>query len=181
MELTSCSWQSLLLFITLSLCLAASLIFLLNSPRRRSKSLPPGPPALLFLAKFLALRQSIFDLPQILRELHARHGPVISVRLFRPLVFVSDRHLAHRVLVQSGVTFADRPQVFEPGHLFTSGARNINAAPYGPYWRLVRPTSPPRCCTRPVSACSRRRGGGHATRSSTTSSQPAAAARGPSP
>ncbi|XP_047051210.1 cytochrome P450 89A9-like [Lolium rigidum] len=138
MELTSCSWQSLLLFIPLSLCLAASLIFLLNSCRRRGKSLPPGPPALLFLAKFLALRQSIFDLPQILRELHARHGPVISVRLFRPLVFVSDRHLAHRVLVQSGVTFADRPQVFEPGHLFTSGARNINAAPYGPYWRLVR-------------------------------------------
>jgi hypothetical protein len=125
------------LFITLSLCLAASLIFLLNSRRRRSKLLPPGPPALLFLAKFLALRQSIFDLPQILRELHACHGTVISVRLFRPLVFVSDRHLAHRVLVQSGVTFADRPQVFEPGHLFTSGARNINAAPYGPYWRLA--------------------------------------------
>jgi cytochrome P450 len=36
------------------------------------------------------------------------------------------------------VTFADRPQVFEPEILFMSGARNINAAPYGPYWRLVR-------------------------------------------
>jgi cytochrome P450 len=60
------------------------------------------------------------------------------VRLFRPLVFISDRPLAHRLLVQSGVAFADRPQVFEPGLLFTSGGRNINAAPYGPYWRLVR-------------------------------------------
>jgi hypothetical protein len=87
------------LFSTLSLCLAASLIFLLKSRRRGKKALPPGPPALLFLAKFLARRLSIFDLPQILRELHACHGPVISVRLFRPLVFVFDRHLAHRVLV----------------------------------------------------------------------------------
>uniref|UniRef100_A0ACD5Z720 Uncharacterized protein n=1 Tax=Avena sativa TaxID=4498 RepID=A0ACD5Z720_AVESA len=138
MELASYPWQSLLLFSALSLCLAASPIFLLKSRRRGKKELPPGPPALLFLAKFLALRLSIFDLPRILRELHARHGPVIYVRLFRPLVFVSDRHLAHRVLVQSGVTFADRPRVFEPGLLFTSGARNINAAPYGPYWRLVR-------------------------------------------
>ncbi|XP_020192380.1 cytochrome P450 89A2-like [Aegilops tauschii subsp. strangulata] len=131
MEFTSWPWQSLPLFSTLSL------VFMLHS-RRKGKELPPGPPALLFLVKFLALRRSIFDLPQLLRELHARHGPVISVRLFRPLVFISDRHLAHRVLVQSGATFAHRLDIFEPGLLFTSGARNINAAPYGPYWRLVR-------------------------------------------
>nr|BAK07665.1 predicted protein [Hordeum vulgare subsp. vulgare] len=132
MELTSWPWQPLLLFSS-----TLSLIVMLHS-RRKRKEHPPGPPALLFLAKFLALRRSIFDLPRLLRELHARHGPVISVRLFRPLVFISDRHLAHRVLVQSGATFAHRPDIFEPGLLFTSGARNINAAPYGPYWRLVR-------------------------------------------
>ncbi|KAI4987002.1 hypothetical protein ZWY2020_019802 [Hordeum vulgare] len=71
-------------------------------------------------------------------DLHARYGPVISIRLFRALVFVSDRRLAHRVLVQGGSTFADRSRLFEPGLIFTFGSRNINAAPYGPYWRLVR-------------------------------------------
>uniref|UniRef100_R7W6Q3 Cytochrome P450 89A2 n=1 Tax=Aegilops tauschii TaxID=37682 RepID=R7W6Q3_AEGTA len=141
MELTA--WPPLLLLITLSLSLAASLLFLLSSrhgveKKATGKELPPGPPALLFLAKFLALRQSIFHLEPLLRELHDRYGPVISIRLFRALIFVSDRRLAHRVLVQGGSTFADRPRLFEPGLLFTSGSRNINAAPYGPYWRLVR-------------------------------------------
>uniref|UniRef100_A0A0A9E9W7 Uncharacterized protein n=1 Tax=Arundo donax TaxID=35708 RepID=A0A0A9E9W7_ARUDO len=90
------------------------------------------------MAKFLALRRSIFDLGPLLLELHERHGPVISVRLFRTLVFVDDRRLAHRVLVQGGATFADRPPLVEPGRLFTAGARDISTSPYGPYWRLVR-------------------------------------------
>lgn len=135
MELTI--WPTLLLLIPLSFSLTAALLFLLNG-KNKQEQLPPGPPALLFLAKFLALRRSIFDLCPLLLELHARYGPVISVRLFRTLVFVSDRCLAHRVLVQSGSTFADRPRLFDPGLLFTSGSRNINAAPYGAYWRLVR-------------------------------------------
>ena len=98
--------------------------------------LPPGPPALVFLAKFLALRRSIFDLAPLLRDLHARHGPVISVRLFGTLVFVADRRLAHRALVRDGATFADRPPLVDPDPLFSAG--DINTAPYGPYWRLVR-------------------------------------------
>ncbi|KAG2595767.1 cytochrome P450 89A2-like [Panicum virgatum] len=99
---------------------------------------PPGPPALVFLAKFPALRRSIFDLAPLLRDLHARHGPVISVRLFGTLVFVADRRLAHRALVRDGATFADRPPLplVDPDPLFSAG--DINTAPYGPYWRLVR-------------------------------------------
>ncbi|KAL6629322.1 hypothetical protein ACP70R_029087 [Stipagrostis hirtigluma subsp. patula] len=126
----------------LLLCATLALLFLLRRVlgRKNQKTgrLPPGPPALLFLAKFLALRRSIFDLGPLLRELHARHGPVISLRLARTLVFVADRRLAHRVLVQGGATFADRPPLGDLGRLFTAGGHDISSSPYGPYWRLVR-------------------------------------------
>lgn len=135
----------LLLCVCTLLPLVASLLFLRHHAHGRKKptptgkaQLPPGPPALVFLAKFLALRRPIFDLGPLLRELHARHGPVISIRLARTLVFVADRRIAHRVLVQSGATFADRPPLVDPGNLFTAGARDISSSPYGPYWRLVR-------------------------------------------
>ncbi|CAM0911655.1 unnamed protein product [Alopecurus aequalis] len=120
--------------------LAVSLLLLIGrSSHGRGKALlPPGPPALLFLAKFLALRRSIVDLGPLLVELHARHGPVISIRLFRTLVFVADRKMAHRALVQGGATFADRLPLIEPGRLFSSGGRDINSSSYGPFWRLVR-------------------------------------------
>ncbi|XP_066324721.1 cytochrome P450 89A2-like [Miscanthus floridulus] len=138
----------------LLLSLAASLLFLLyrrthggrknSTPTPRSdqgngRRLPPGPPTLLFLAKFLSLRRSVFDLGPLLRELHARHGPVISLRLlFATHVFVADRRLAHAALVQGGATFADRPPVVDPESLFSAGGRDINTSTYGPYWRLVR-------------------------------------------
>ncbi|BAS76592.1 cytochrome P450 89A2 [Oryza sativa Japonica Group] len=129
------------LFLLFSISLVA--VLLATARRRRSSSikarLPPGPSPLLFLAKFLRLRRSIFDLGPLLRDLHARHGPVISIRLFgTTLVFVADRRLAHRALVQGGSTFADRPPLPELGRLFTSDTRDINSSPYGPYWRLVR-------------------------------------------
>uniref|UniRef100_A0ACD5YQ56 Uncharacterized protein n=1 Tax=Avena sativa TaxID=4498 RepID=A0ACD5YQ56_AVESA len=133
-------WPSSPLLITLALALAASILFLLLHGRHggRKNALPPGPPALLFVARFLALRRSVFHLGPLLRDLHARYGPVVSVRLSRTLVFVADRRIAHRVLVQGGSTFADRPPLGEPGLLFTSGGRDISTSSYGAYWRMVR-------------------------------------------
>nr|BAJ95348.1 predicted protein [Hordeum vulgare subsp. vulgare] len=134
------SYSTPLLLVLGSVTLAVSLFVLIgrSSHGRGKAGLPPGPPALLFLVKFVALRRSIFDLGPLLRDLHARHGPVISVRLFRTLVFVADRKLAHRALVQGGATFADRPPPVDPVRLFTSGGRDISSSSYGPYWRLVR-------------------------------------------
>ncbi|KAL5196393.1 hypothetical protein ABZP36_010023 [Zizania latifolia] len=134
LALTSTTWLLLVLSISL-------FAVLLSTASRRSSNkalLPPGPPPLLFIAKFITLRRSIFDLGPLLRDLHARHGPIISINLARTLVFEADRTLAHRVLVQGGATFADRPPLSEPGFLFSSGARDINSAPYGAYGRLVR-------------------------------------------
>ncbi|CAM0884126.1 unnamed protein product [Alopecurus aequalis] len=122
-----------------SLTLAVSLLVLIRHGRRgKAPRLPPGPPALLFLAKFLALRRSIFDMAPLLVDLHARHGPVISIRLFGTLIFVADRKVAHRALVQGGATFAERPPPTDPGSMFTSGGRDISSSSYGPYWRLLR-------------------------------------------
>jgi cytochrome P450 len=148
METETSTTSPPLVIYTLLALVAASLLFFLRharagkNPAPASKGhqpqLPPGPPALVFLAKFLTLRRSIFDLGPLLRDLHARHGPVISVRIFRTLVFVADRRLAHRALVQGGATFADRPPLVDPGRLFTAGARDVSGSPYGPYWRLLR-------------------------------------------
>ncbi|XP_066319991.1 cytochrome P450 89A2-like [Miscanthus floridulus] len=100
----------------LLLSLAASLLFLLyyrthgghrknSTPRSEGngRRLPPDPLTLLFVAKFLSLRWFVFDLGPLLRELHVRHGPVISLcLLFTTHVFIADRHLAHAALVQGG-------------------------------------------------------------------------------
>uniref|UniRef100_A0ACD5XFG8 Uncharacterized protein n=1 Tax=Avena sativa TaxID=4498 RepID=A0ACD5XFG8_AVESA len=127
-----------LLLLLGSLTLAASLLVLIGHGRGGKARLPPGPPALLFLAKFVALRRSIFDLGPLLVDLHARHGPVISIRLFRTLIFVADRKVAHRALVQGGATFAERPPPADPARMFSAGGRDISSSPYGPYWRLLR-------------------------------------------
>ncbi|XP_066308454.1 cytochrome P450 89A2-like [Miscanthus floridulus] len=132
----------------LSVSLAASVLYLLHrshgrkNPKKSSGKasrppLPPGPPPPVFLAKLFSLmRRPRFDIGPFLRELHARHGPVVTLRLLTTTVFVADRRIAHRVLVQDGAAFADRPPLVEPNPLFNAG--NINSAPYGPYWRLVR-------------------------------------------
>uniref|UniRef100_A0ACD5WL88 Uncharacterized protein n=1 Tax=Avena sativa TaxID=4498 RepID=A0ACD5WL88_AVESA len=134
----SSATQLLLLLLLGSLTLAVSLLVLIGHGRGGKARLPPGPPALLFLAKFVALRRSIFDLGPLLVDLHARHGPVISIRLFRTLIFVADRKVAHRALVQGGATFAERPPPADPSRMFTAGGRDIASSPYGPYWRLLR-------------------------------------------
>ncbi|KQK14541.1 hypothetical protein BRADI_1g17130v3 [Brachypodium distachyon] len=122
------------------LLLLISTLQLFLSHKKRQGRLPPGPPALLFIAKFLALRRrSALGLGPLLRGLHARYGPVVAVRLLGTTrVFVADIKLAHRVLVKGGATFADRPPLAEPAGLFNSGTRGISNAPYGSYWGLVR-------------------------------------------
>ncbi|KAL6629326.1 hypothetical protein ACP70R_029091 [Stipagrostis hirtigluma subsp. patula] len=128
----------------LLLCAAISLSLPLlhhvhGRKNQKTGRLPPGPPALLFLAKFLASGRSIYDVASpLLRDLHARYGPVVSLRLANTHVFVADRRLAHRMLVQGGATFADRPPAAEPRPLFTAGGRDISGSSHGSYWRLVR-------------------------------------------
>ena len=100
METTSsCSW--LVLCLSLALVAASSSFFLFRHRRHgRGSQLPPGPPTVLFLVKWLPLLRSMNDLSWLLRDLHMRYGPIISIRLvFRTFIFVADRGIAHRMRV----------------------------------------------------------------------------------
>ncbi|CAM0948856.1 unnamed protein product [Alopecurus aequalis] len=123
--------------ITILLCITLSIpliIFMLS--RHGSKNLPPGPPALLFIAKMLMLGSPIYHIGTVLRSLHARYGPIISVCLGRTFVFVADRRLAHSALVKGGGNFDTRPPPSKDFTLFLGGS--MSASPLGDYFRLVR-------------------------------------------
>jgi len=125
-------WLTILLCITLSI----PLIIVTLSSRHGGKNLPPGPPTLVFVAKMLRLRGPIYHFGSVLRSLHARYGPIISVRLGRTFVFVADRRLTHSALIKGGGNFDSRPPPSEMFQLFLGGS--MAASPLGAYFRLVR-------------------------------------------
>lgn len=75
----------------------------------------------------------------ILRTLHRKFGPVITVKIgSTPTIFIADRSLAYQALIQNGAVFADRPPAGAVSKVLTSKQHNINSAAYGPIWRLLR-------------------------------------------
>ncbi|PKA59210.1 Cytochrome P450 89A2 [Apostasia shenzhenica] len=125
--------------ILLSLVVPAAL-YLLLSPSKRSKKLPPGPPAVPFLGNLLWLRNSVSHLNHsLLKDLHAKYGPIITLRVGSRLsIFIADRFLAHKALIELGASFSDRPTLPAANHLLTSDQHNISSGRYGPLWRLFR-------------------------------------------
>ncbi|KAK1272666.1 Cytochrome P450 89A9 [Acorus gramineus] len=120
------------LLITLTISLSVTIAYLLiNITTKNKKSkLPPGPPTI--LGNLTLLRTSLFDLTQTLRRLRSIYGPIFTIHIgFRPLIFITDRDLAHRVLIRNGATFADRPPPLEPNPTIISSS-------YSPRWRLLR-------------------------------------------
>ncbi|CAN1246457.1 Cytochrome P450 89A2 [Linum grandiflorum] len=116
--------------------ISLSIAFLLKSfvnlffPAGKS-SLPPGPTGFPFIGNLLLLRRSFSGLEPVLRSLHAKYGPAVTLRIgSRVAIFVADRSIAHRVLIQNGAVFADRPPA--------AAQHNISSSFYGPTWRLLR-------------------------------------------
>ncbi|KAF2288068.1 hypothetical protein GH714_004252 [Hevea brasiliensis] len=102
-------------------------------------NLPPGPLNFPIIGNILWLRKSFAELEPVIRSLHAKFGPVITLHIGpRPAIFVADRYLAHHALIQNGSVFADRPSALAIGKIISSNQHNINAAFYGPTWRLLR-------------------------------------------
>ncbi|KAJ0964264.1 hypothetical protein J5N97_029386 [Dioscorea zingiberensis] len=126
------------LLITATLFFIFSLFFVFKAGD--DGGLPPGPPAIPIVGNLLWLRRSsLQNVEPILRDLHARLGPIVTLRIgSRRAIFVSDRNLAHEALVARGAVFADRPRPLPATRIFSSNQHNINSAPYGPLWRLLR-------------------------------------------
>ncbi|OMP05361.1 Cytochrome P450 [Corchorus olitorius] len=131
------TWFLILLTISISLLLKAFLNLFSSS---KKPTLPPGPPIFPIIGNTLWLRRSIIQkFEQILRDLHSKLGPIITIHIGRrPYIFISDGSLAHQVLVQSGSISSDRPKARAANKIINSNQHNISSAAYGPTWRLLR-------------------------------------------
>ncbi|KAK1274119.1 Cytochrome P450 89A9 [Acorus gramineus] len=119
----------LLITLTVSLLTLVYLLFNTTTTNKKRK-LPPGPPTL--LENLTWIRTSMFDLAPALRQLQSIYGPIFTISIgFRPLIFITDRDLAHKILIRNGAAFANRPPSLEPNPAIIS-------SPYGPRWRLLR-------------------------------------------
>ena len=128
------SWFLILVSISISLFL--KIIF---NNFLTTKNLPPGPLSFPFIGHLLWLRTSAFKIEPILRSLHAKFGPMVTLRIgTRPAIFVADRTLAHEALIHGGAVFADRPPAVATRKFLTSNQHNISSSFYGPTWRLLR-------------------------------------------
>ncbi|KAL6320550.1 hypothetical protein AAG906_007629 [Vitis piasezkii] len=125
-------------FFIASLCIA-SLLKSLHDFFFPKLNLPPGPAAFPLIGNLLWFGTSFADLEPTLRNLHAKYGPILTLRIgSRPAIFISENSLAHQALVQNGAVFADRPAALPASRVMSSNQRNINSSPYGPTWRLLR-------------------------------------------
>ncbi|KAJ6755879.1 FLAVONOID 3'-MONOOXYGENASE-RELATED [Salix purpurea] len=112
------SWFLILVSISISFIL--KIVF---SNFLTTKKLPPGPLAFPFIGNLLWLRMSAFKVEPILRSLHAKFGPMVTLRIgTRTAIFVADRTLAHEALIQSNAVYADRPPA-------AATRKNINSNP----------------------------------------------------
>ncbi|XP_027348140.1 cytochrome P450 89A2-like [Abrus precatorius] len=103
-----------------------------------SRDLPPGPLHLLITNTILCLLKPLPELEPILRNLHAKYGPIITLHfLFGPIIFIADRSLAHQALIQNGAAFAHRPKFLSYKSLINDHL-SITSSSYDAVWRVLR-------------------------------------------
>ncbi|XP_042519674.1 cytochrome P450 89A2-like [Macadamia integrifolia] len=128
------------IFLTLCICFVLKLFLNLILDKKYNKRehklklpLPPGPFTFPIIGNFFWLRKSFLDLEPILRELHAKYGPVVSLHIgSQRAIFIKTHALAHQALIKNGAIFASRPPLLLI-HRF-----DINSMGFGPVWRLLR-------------------------------------------
>ncbi|KAK2447068.1 cytochrome P450 89A2 [Trifolium repens] len=112
----------------LSLCI----IFLIRatfSSLKTTVTLPPGPPHIPIITTLLWLRKSFSQLEPILKTLHAKHGPIITIKIIsRPSIFIADRSIAHHALIQNSSVFSDRPKPFPTTIIMSCNQHTISSA-----------------------------------------------------
>ncbi|KAH0762134.1 hypothetical protein KY290_018207 [Solanum tuberosum] len=125
--------------IVVTLCIAfwlKSIFNIIVSPNSNTKKkLPPGPYNFPVIGSLLWAKRTFADLEPILRDLKAKYGPLITLKIgSRSAIFVASHSIAYQALVQQGAVFSDRPKAGP----VSSNQRNISSSPYGPIWRLLR-------------------------------------------
>ncbi|XP_044445589.1 cytochrome P450 77A2 [Triticum aestivum] len=111
--------------LSITLCLTLSLVFsfLCKCKAAGSSSfLPPGPTSLTAFGPLLLLAWTSVNIESVVRVARSWYGPVFTLYLLPsfPVVFVADRAVAHRVLVQLGSAFANRPPANLATRIFSS-------------------------------------------------------------
>ncbi|KAI9157658.1 hypothetical protein LWI28_025877 [Acer negundo] len=132
------TWFIILITICISVILR-SIFELLIPTKSLTHKLPPGPPTIPILGNFLWLKRSGQEIESILRDLTAKLGPMVTLRLgSQAAIFVSDRSLTHKALIHNGAIFAGRPEALPITKIESSNQHTINTASYGPTWRVLR-------------------------------------------
>ncbi|XP_059667447.1 cytochrome P450 89A2-like [Cornus florida] len=131
--------------IVVSLCISAliksffNLLFSSSSSSNNKKKLPPGPSIFPIIGNFLWLRKSFSEIEPVLKDLRQKYGPIITLNIGSgPAIFVGNHSLAHKVLVQNGAVFSDRPKALATSKIIGSNQHNVSSAAYGPTWRTLR-------------------------------------------
>ncbi|EHA8592286.1 cytochrome P450 89A2 [Cocos nucifera] len=129
----------LLILPSLSFATALALLLQATNHGTKKRRLPPGPLSVPILGNLFWLWRSLQELESILRELHSRYGPIVTLHVgSHPAIFISDRTLAHRALIEHGAIFSDRLAPRPAARFFGNPQRLISSAAYGPLWRLLR-------------------------------------------
>ncbi|CAA7406776.1 unnamed protein product [Spirodela intermedia] len=129
----------ILISLALSLFLAYFLSPLVLKLWPESESLPPGPPAFPVVGNLLWLRHSFYEIESVLRRLRDTYGPIVTLHIgFVPVVVISDADLAHKILVQRGALFADRPPTLLALRVLHGNQCVVSESHFGPAWRVLR-------------------------------------------
>ena len=96
------TWFIILVSFSISALLKSLLNLTTNNKVSENNKLPPGPYTINnILGNFIWLRKPLAELEHIIHELHVKYGPIITIYIgFRPSIFVANRSLAHKALVQ---------------------------------------------------------------------------------
>ncbi|KAG0486617.1 hypothetical protein HPP92_008712 [Vanilla planifolia] len=130
-----------LILLLLGLLFFAVIYSSLFYPSKKKKRLPPGPPAFPIVGNLHWLRvpPSLPNVEAFLRDLTHRLGPIVTIHVGpKPSIFIADRALAHKALVELGASFASRPPPAPASRFLDARVLNISSSPYGSIWRNLR-------------------------------------------
>ncbi|KAJ6735281.1 P450 putative-RELATED [Salix purpurea] len=126
------------LLILVSIAISFLLKFIFNN-FLGAKKLPPGPLIFPIISNFLWFSTSMFKGESILRSLHAKFGPIVTLNIgARPVISMADRNLCHQALIRNGALYADRPEALPVDKIISNNQLAIVYSRYGPAWRLLR-------------------------------------------